>query len=87
MKTSLLISIYIKNTAEELDRCFDSIKIQEFMPDEIILIIDGPIESQVLKNIKKWSKILPLKFYELRSNMGLANALNYGMKLCSNDWV
>jgi len=72
---------------EELNRCFESIQIQESIPNEIILIIDGPVESLVIKNIKKWSTILPLKFYGLHKNMGLAYALNYGMKLCSNDWV
>lgn len=87
MKTSLLLSIYIKNTTEELNRCFESIKNQKYCPDEIVLIIDGPIEESVFFDIKKWVKLLPVKIYNLDSNMGLAYALNYGMKLCTNDWV
>ena len=87
MKTSTLISIYSKNTLEELNRCFDSILIQESVSDEIILIIDGPIENLVQMGVMKWAEILPLKIYELQQNMGLAHALNYGMKLCNNDWV
>ena len=65
MKTSLLTSIYRKNTSEELNRCFDSIKNQAHIPDEIILVIDGPIEKQNLLDIKKWSKVLPMKIYTL----------------------
>ena len=41
----------------------------------------------VLKDIVKWSEILPIKTSMLKKNMGLAYALNYGMKLCTNDWV
>jgi len=87
MKTSLLLSIYHKNTVEELNRCFESIKTQNDIPNEIIFIIDGPIEASVFNAIKKWNEILPLKFYELQENMGLAHALNHGMKFCANDWV
>ena len=87
MKTSLLISIYKKNTVQELNCCFESIKNQSIIPNEIILIIDGPIEELVLIDIEKWSKILPVKIFRLNENMGLAYALNYGMKLCTNDWV
>ena len=87
MKTSLLISIYKKNTTEELNRCFESIKIQKHIPNEIILVIDGPLEESVFFDIKKWSEALPIKTFKLNKNMGLAYALNYGMKLCINDWV
>jgi glycosyltransferase involved in cell wall biosynthesis len=87
LKTSLLISIYRKNTNEELNRCFDSIKNQIHIPNEIILVIDGPVEESVFFDIKKWSEVLPIKIFRLDANMGLAYALNYGMKLCANDWV
>ena len=87
MKTSLLLSIYKKNTNKELNRCFDSIKNQKYIPEEIILVIDGLIDKPVFLGIKKWSEVLPIKTFKLNTNMGLAYALNYGMKLCTNDWV
>ena len=87
MKTSLLLSIYKKNTVEELNRCFESIRNQENSPDEIIFIIDGPIKKEVFTNIEKWCAILPISIFKLSHNMGLAYALNYGLKLCTNDWV
>lgn len=87
MKTSLLLSIYRKNTVEELNRCFESIKNQKNIPNEIIFIIDGPIEESILIDIEKWRGILPIKIFRLNENMGLAYALNYGMRLCTNDWV
>ena len=83
----MLISIYKKNSSEELNRCFNSIKIQSYIPNEIILVIDGPIDDKNLLEIKKWNEILPIKTLKLNKNMGLAYALNYGMKFCNYDWV
>ena len=83
----MLISIYKKNSSEELNRCFNSIKIQSYIPNEIILVIDGPIDEKNLLEIKKWNEILPIKTLKLNNNMGLAYALNYGMKFCNYDWV
>ena len=87
MKTSLLLSIYKKNTAKELNFCFESIKNQSNIPDEIIFIIDGPIEESVSMEIKKWCEILPITTFKFNENMGLAHALNYGLKLCTHNWV
>tara|TARA_B100000945_G_C20426228_1_gene620672 strand:- start:1443 stop:2228 length:786 start_codon:yes stop_codon:yes gene_type:complete len=87
MKTSLLTSIYNKNTSEELNRCFMSIENQKYIPDEIILIIDGPVKQSLLHDIKKWNEVLPIKIFKLNKNMGLAYALNYGMSFCNHDWV
>ena len=87
MKTSLLLSIYKKNTTEELNFCFNSINNQSHIPNEIIFIIDGPIEESIFIEIKKWCEILPIKIFNLNENMGLAHALNYGLSLCTNDWV
>ena len=55
MKTSLLTSVYKKNSSEELNRCFNSIKNQAHIPDEIILVIDGPVEESVFFDIKNWN--------------------------------
>lgn len=87
MKTSLLLSIYKKNTTDELNRCFHSIKNQTKIPDEIVLVVDGPVKESVFFDINKWIEVLPIKIFKLDKNMGLAYALNYGLKLCTNDWV
>lgn len=87
MQTSLLISVYNKNNFDEINRCFQSIENQVYIPDEIILVIDGPFEDDKLCLLKKWQNTLPIKYFKLQKNMGLAYVLNYGMKLCTKDWV
>lgn len=87
MNTSLLLSIYANNTVEELNRCFDSIQNQNIILNEIILIIDGPVDKEIDTAIRKWCVSISIKKFPLHKNMGLAYALNYGLKLCTNDWV
>lgn len=87
MKTSLLTSIYEKNSVDELNRCFNSIFNQVHRPDEIILIVDGPIKSVVRENIIRWCELKPIYVYWLPNNMGLAYALNFGLAHCTFDWV
>jgi glycosyltransferase involved in cell wall biosynthesis len=87
LKTSLLTSVYSKNSCEEINRCFESIRNQVYIPDEILLIVDGAIDEFLLESIKNWQQVLPLKIYSLKVNMGLAYVLNYGLGLCRSDWV
>ena len=87
MLFSVLTSIYKKNTIIELDRCFDSIRRQCTKPNEIILVVDGPIEEDIFTKIEHWKQILPIKCFALPKNQGLAAALNYGLDLCACDWV
>lgn len=87
MNTSLLISVYGKNTSEEIDRCFESIRCQAYIPEEILLIVDGPIDELLFKSLERWEQVLSLKIHKLKENMGLAYVLNYGLNLCESDWV
>ena len=87
MKTSLLLSIYNKNTVEQLDRCFGSIVNGSYVPEEVVLIVDGCVDSSITRAINKWRQILPINTHQFKNNMGLAHALNHGLRLCSNDWV
>lgn len=87
MKTSLLLSIYKENTVDELNRCFESINNQTKIPDEIVFVLDGPIGRLLTNEINKWCKKIPIRIFKLSTNMGLAYALNFGIKRCTNDWV
>jgi amylovoran biosynthesis glycosyltransferase AmsE len=60
---------------------------QTYIPEDIVLIIDGPISDDLLATLDHWKRVLPLSIFSLEMNMGLAYALNYGLKLCINDWV
>ena len=84
---SVLMSLYIKETSSNLTACFESLLEQTLQADEIVLVFDGPIGDSLKSVVDKWSNLLPLNIIPLKRNVGLGNALNYGLKYCKHDLV
>ena len=90
MNFSVLISIYHKELPEYFNICMQSIwKDQSIPPNEIVLVLDGPISEELSQCVTKWQQIIgkPLKVIPLSQNVGLGKALNKGLEHCSNEWV
>ena len=90
MKFSILLSLYYKESPLALDQCFLSIwKDQTIQPNEIILVLDGPIGDELTQCVEKWQRIIgqSLQVIPLSQNVGLGKALNKGLEHCSNEWV
>lgn len=89
MKFSVLMSVYIKEKAEYLDKSIESIINQTYPPTEIVIVKDGPLTDKLDMVIEKYkSKYFNLfKIIELEKNLGLGNALNIGVKNCSYDII
>ena len=90
MNFSVLLSLYFKENPIALDQSFQSIwKDQIMKPSEIVLVLDGSIGDELNQYVEKWKQIIgaSLKVVPLSRNVGLGNALNEGMKHCSNEWV
>ena len=66
----------------------DSIFHQTLLPDEVILVEDGPLTSELEQIVYDYSTRYPvLKIVPLPTNQGLGKALNEGLKHCSYDLV
>ncbi|MEX9565616.1 MULTISPECIES: glycosyltransferase [Morganellaceae] len=90
IKFTVLLSVYKNESAEYLNDAFNSILIyQTVLPNEVILIKDGRLSSELDDLIYHWSKQYPkiMKVIELKENVGLGKALNEGLKYCSYNWV
>lgn len=86
MKFSVLMSVYKKEKPEYLEACLDSIANQTLLPNEIVLVEDGPLTDELYQIIQNWKEKLPiLKSLKLKQNLGLAVALNSGIKNCSHN--
>ena len=88
LKFSVLLSLYIKENAEYFKSSLESIFCQTLLPNEVILVKDGPITEElekIIADFKKRYKIL--KVIPLEKNIGLGLALNEGLKHCSYDIV
>ncbi len=90
MKYSVLMSVYKKDSPEYLAVALRSIyEKQTRKPDEIIVISDGPLTEalhDVLKNFQK-NKEDFVKYYFLKKNMGLGEALRIGTQKCTGDYI
>lgn len=89
MKFSVLMSLYFKDDPNHFEEAFRSIsEYQTLKPNEIILIVDGPIPDKLRVKVEEFKKNCSyLKVYYLQQNKGLGNALNYGLQQCSYDFV
>lgn len=84
------MSLYFKESRSFLNECFESIWInQTVKPDEIVLVLDGPIGTELQECIDSWKGRIGdhLNIIALPNNIGLGMALNEGLKHCSHDWV
>ena len=89
MIVSVLMSVYQKDNAQFLQQALESVVTQTRTPDEIVLIIDGPIDNELKEVVETYkNKYVDLfKIYPLQSNIGLGKALNIGLGYCSGDLV
>jgi glycosyltransferase involved in cell wall biosynthesis len=90
MKLSVLMSIYHKEKDIYFNRAMKSIwDEQTVKPNEIVLVQDGPLTQELYGAIDSWKIKLKdiLVVVNLDSNLGLGEALNAGIKKCSNELV
>lgn len=88
MNFSVLMSVYHKENPTYLKEALESIVNQTLLPNEVIIVEDGPLTDElyaVLGAFKKEHAMI--KTYSLPTNQGLGKALNYGLKFCTNEWV
>lgn len=88
-KYSVLMAVYIKENPKYLRQSLESMIKQTVMPEEIVLVEDGPLNEELYKVIDNYKKIYPLLFtiIELKKNGGLGNALNHGIKAARNELI
>ena len=88
MMFSVLLSVYWKEQPAYLQQSLDSIFTQTLLPDEVVLVKDGPLTDELDQVIEGYCQRYPiLKVVPLAQNQGLGKALNEGLKHCSYDLV
>ena len=86
MKTSVLSVTYDGESARGLDSCLASLMAQTRPADEVVLVLDGEIRSELRKIIERWERRLPLKIIPA-SKQGLPACLNIGLTHCTGEIV
>lgn len=88
-KYSVLMSLYRKENPEYLRQALDSMLAQTALPDEMVLVEDGPLTKALYDVLSEYEKHSPVPLRRVRSekNIGLGLALNLGLAHCRNELV
>lgn len=65
----------------------ESILNQTVPPDEVVLVVDGPVSSKLEEEILKFEGLDSFCVLRLQENQGLGNARRAGLAHCSHDLV
>jgi len=86
MKFSILMAVYAGDDSKLFEKALRSVLENSLVPSEIVLVVDGPIPDEIRDTIEKvadWK----FKIVYCEKNLGLASALNIGLKYVSCEWV
>lgn len=85
---SVLMSLYSKEKPDYLDTALKSVFDQTVAPDQVVLVIDGPIGTELTEIVKHYQEEYPsLDVYPQEKNQGLSTALNIGLEKCRHKIV
>lgn len=89
LKYSVLMTVYRKDNPDYFNLSLQSMINQTVLPDEIILVKDGPItdELQVVIDKIKLTSRCKIQDIQLEKNIGLGLALNEGIKYVNNELI
>lgn len=88
-KYSVLMSVYAKEKVDYLKLSIDSILNQTVMPDQFIIVEDGPLTKELQSVLDAYVQVYKELFtiVKLPMNQGLAIALDKGLERSRNDLV
>ncbi|MBP3643954.1 MAG: glycosyltransferase [Alistipes sp.] len=85
---SVLISLYYKEKPEYLHEALDSVFKQTILPNEIVLVKDGPLTAELDAILDEYSTRYPIfKFVVNETNLGLGRALAKGIEACTYEYI
>lgn len=88
LRFSALLPVYDRDFLRlSLPKCLDSIAANTIRPDEIILVVDGPVSWDIDSQVYLAKQILEIRVIKLPSNVGLTRALNAGLAKCCYEYV
>lgn len=91
MDFSVLMPVYGKDNVAFFKKALTSVTIEQTLkPSQVVIVQDGPVSSEVDDIISQFAKqIQNIEFTVIKNeeNLGLAVALNSGLKACKYNWI
>lgn len=81
------MAVYAGEKPEFLAAALQSLRDQTELPDEILLIKDGPLGAKLEEIVSDFTLKIDIRSIQLPVNLGLANALNVGLAEALHPWI
>ncbi len=86
-KFSVSMCVYGKDNAEHFREALSSVYNQTRRPDEVVLVVDGPVPDGIDKVIEEFQRNEGMCVYRLPENMGHGVARREGFSHCQYDYI
>ncbi len=87
LKFSVSVCVYKNDNPEHFKTAVESILNQTVKPNEVVLVVDGPVGTELDEVIKKYEAYDFFKVIRLPANKGLGNALKVSCENASFDYI
>lgn len=85
---SVCMAVYHGDKAEYFEEALESVFRQTKMPNEVVLVVDGPVGDNINKVIKSFSEMYDtFRIIRLEKNLGHAIARQAGLEAARYDYV
>ena len=85
---SVLLSVYYKEKPVYLAQALDSILTQSILPNEIVIVKDGPLSKELEEVLDLYAAKHPIfKLVIHQKNLGLGISLRDGVLACANEFI
>lgn len=85
------MSVYEGDSSNYLREALNSLSNQTKLPDQVVIVLDGPIGEELEEEINyfktKQEEFFSVDIIPLKENIGLGLALNEGLNYCKNNFV
>ena len=87
MKFSVSMCVYYGDDSEHFCQAVNSVLNQTAKPDEIVIVVDGPVPSELENELEIFAKDPIFNIVRLKENTGHGNARRTGLDNCRNGLV
>ena len=85
---SVIMPFYNGDSPLYLNEALESLWNQSLRADELVIVQDGPVSSELEKVLSDWKLKMPeINHVILEQNQGLSSALNTGIRAAKHEWL
>jgi Predicted glycosyltransferases len=83
----LSIVVPASNAEGTIGELLESIKAQDFHDDYEVIIVDNGSKDKTEEIVKKYTNVLPIKYFKNDKQLGVANSKNAGINKASGEFI